>query len=64
MTPAEKPRDVERKVLLVRLEKKARALPIPVDSPANAVRVNANNTFSFMIARPNLAPERGCQGNG
>ena len=38
MTPAEKPSDRERNDVLVRLAKKAMALPMPVDIPANSVR--------------------------
>ena len=45
MTPAEKPRDIERKDLLVRVVKKAIKLPIPVANPAIKVNENANNKF-------------------
>ena len=48
MTPAEKPSDRERNDVLVRLAKKAMALPMPVDIPANSVRRNGTNTCCDM----------------
>lgn len=49
MTPAENPRLIERKRVLVLLVKKARALPIPVDNPANSVSPNAIQKFPESI---------------
>ena len=48
MTPAEKPSDRERNDVLVRLAKKAMALPMPVDIPSNSVRRNGTNTCCDM----------------
>ena len=45
MTPAEKPSDRERNDVLVRLAKKAMALPMPVDIPANSVRRNGTKNW-------------------
>ena len=42
MTPAEKPKDTERKVVLVFLASKAIKEPIPVANPAKAVSIKAN----------------------
>ena len=42
MTPAEKPNENAKNFVLVVLAKKAMALPIPVDNPANKVRKKAN----------------------
>jgi hypothetical protein len=44
MTPAENPREIDRSRLLVFLAKKAKALPIPVERPANRVSPKANKT--------------------
>ncbi len=41
ITPAENPRAIVRSFVFVRLAKNARALPMPVDRPANNVRPNA-----------------------
>ncbi|MBA7586189.1 hypothetical protein ES708_28185 [subsurface metagenome] len=49
MTPAEKPRDMERNFILVVLAKKAIALPIPVDNPANRVNPKAKNIVLVSI---------------
>ncbi|MFZ2146598.1 MAG: hypothetical protein WAV28_05200 [Sedimentisphaerales bacterium] len=45
ITPAEKPRAVESNFVLVRLAKNAKALPNPVDRPANSVNPNAIKKF-------------------
>ena len=47
MTPAESPRARESALVLVRLVKKARALPIPVESPANRVSPKARRMSSL-----------------
>ena len=49
MTPAEKPSEAARKDRLVRLASKAMALPMPVDSPANAVKMKATSTLSNLL---------------
>jgi len=46
MTPAENPREAERNRVLVRLEKNAIALPIPVDNPAKTVKPKAKSSVS------------------
>ena len=46
MTPALNPRERDKNFLFVFLVRKAIALPIPVDSPANKVRAKASNTLS------------------
>ena len=45
MTPAEKPRDTERNFRLVRRQRKAMALPMPVLSPARSVSRKANKRW-------------------
>jgi hypothetical protein len=45
MTPAENPRDTDKNFVLVDLVKNARALPIPVDNPANSVSEKAKMKF-------------------
>jgi hypothetical protein len=47
MTPAEKPSDMDNSLVLVFREKKARALPIPVDKPAKKVSPKAIKITSF-----------------
>jgi len=49
MTPAEKPREIDKNLVSKFLEKKAIALPIPVDNPAKIVSIKANITFSMGI---------------
>ena len=50
MTPAEKPRAIDRKRVLVRRVKNAMALPIPVERPANRVSPKAYMTVCESIA--------------
>ena len=45
MTPAEKPRDTERNFRLVRRQRKAMALPMPVLRPASSVSTKASKTW-------------------
>lgn len=52
MTPAEKPRAIDRNFVFVDFVKNARTLPIPVASPANNVSPKANNTFSSILHSP------------
>ena len=42
ITPAEKHSETERNLVLVLLVKNAKALPMPVSSPASSVSENAN----------------------
>ena len=49
MTPAEKPRAMDKKRVFVLLVKKARALPIPVLKPANKVKPKAKSNVDKSI---------------
>jgi hypothetical protein len=50
ITPAENPKAIDKKLLLVVLVKNAIAAPIPVESPAARVTKKAINTFPSNIS--------------